>query len=482
MTSRARKSPVPAGPPDTRVSLRAAAEQALSRAAGAPLVAGNDLRVLRDAVENYPAWDAAIDRAQTSIHVEMYIIERDAIGRRFVERLASRARDGVTVRLLYDWFGCGTGPALGLFRPLVRAGGQVRAFNRPALGAALGWVRRNHRKLIAVDGRIAFISGLCVSVKWEGDARRGLEPWRDTGVVLTGPAVAHAETAFADTWRHAGGVLDDEDLPAPCGLEPAGAINVRIVATAPFTASMLRLDLLMAALARESLWITDAYFVDHGPYVSSLRRAAEGGVDVRLLLPRDSDLGWTVTASRTLYRSLLEVGVRIFEWNGAMIHAKTAVVDGRWARIGSSNLNLTSWITNWEIDVAVEDRGVGATLQAHFDDDLARATEIVLKRGRRTRNRSPAPVRVRARGSMRRVARTMSGVGRSMGAAVIGSRPLADFEFVPLLAGGCLLVGVAALAWWQPQAFVWPLAALAAWTGITLLIDAVLLLAGGRRP
>src|SRR6185503_2173637 len=147
-------------------TLRTLANQAFSRTAGAPLVAGNAVRLLRDATENYPAWEAAIRRARHTIHVEMYIVHRDAVGRRFVDLLARRARDGVKVRLIYDWFGCGFGPVLGLFRRLVEAGGEVQPFNPPSLTAALGWLRRNHRKLITVDAEVAFVSGLCLGQMW----------------------------------------------------------------------------------------------------------------------------------------------------------------------------------------------------------------------------------------------------------------------------------------------------------------------------
>ena len=148
--------------------IRTLADQALSRAAGAPLIGGNRVKLLRDAAENYPAWARAIIDARKTIHVEMYIIHRDEVGRRFVELLATRARAGVKVRLLYDWFGCGFAPLLGLFRPLVQAGGEVRVFNRPSLAPIVGWARRNHRKLVAVDGRLAYISGLCIGREWQG--------------------------------------------------------------------------------------------------------------------------------------------------------------------------------------------------------------------------------------------------------------------------------------------------------------------------
>ena len=469
---------VPARPlalPSDPATIRTLADQALSRTAGAPLVGGNAVRVLRDATENYPAWEHAIRHATVSIHVEMYIFHFDEVGRRFIELLAAKARQGVAVRVVYDWFGCGLAPMRGLFRPLIAAGGQVRVFNPPGITSALGWLRRNHRKLITVDGHVAFVSGLCIGLMWQGQPARGLEPWRDTGVEILGPAVAHAEAAFAESWRLAGGSAADVLATVPHVQAHAGTVHLRLIPTEPFTGNLLRLDLFVASLARERLWITDAYFIGAGPYLEALKRAAHDGVDVRLLLPKNSDVNWTVPVSRSLYRPLLEAGVRIFEWNGTMIHAKTAIADSRWGRIGSTNLNLNSWIGNWEMDVAVEDQGVARTLEAHFDEDLSRSTEIVLSVVRDaarparkvTTARPPAVER-----ASRRLVRTMTGVGRSLGAAVTGNRPLESFEARPLLAAGALLALVSAVAIVTPRLLAWPLAALGAWVAITFLVEA----------
>lgn len=450
-------------------SLRSAADQAFSRTAGAPLVGGNALRVLRDAAENYPAWEAAIDAAADTIHIEMYIFHLDPVGRRFVERLTRKAREGVTVRIVYDWFGCGLAPLRGLFRPLIAAGGEVRAFNPPGISSALGWLRRNHRKLITVDGRVAFVSGLCIGQAWEGEPKRAREPWRDTGVEIVGPAVAHAEASFAESWFLAGGT-PMPDTPHPSEVPAAGDVNLRLIATEPFTANMLRIDLLVGTIARKSLWITDAYFIGTGPYLEALTRAAQDGVDVRLLLPRDSDVGWTVPVSRSLYRPLLEAGVRIFEWNGTMVHGKTAVADSRWARIGSTNLNLNSWIGNWELDVAIEDTGVATILERHFEDDLAQSTEIVLRSPKRRPAASGRPNR-RYRSS-RRVVRTVTGVGRSLSAAVTGNRPLENYEVTPIVVVAALLAAVAGIGFVVPWLLAWPVALVAIWIALTFVAEA----------
>ena len=476
-------------------TLRTLANQAFSRTAGAPLVAGNAVRVLRDATENYPVWERAMREARRSIHVEMYIFHRDPVGRRFVALLAERARAGVDVRVVYDWFGCGFGPAFGLFSPLIAAGGQVRPFNPPAITAALGWLRRNHRKLIVIDGRVAFVGGLCIGQAWQGRPEKGQEPWRYTGIEIVGPAVAYAESSFAESWRLTGGQVHHRSTPARAGAEPetvtleppradaiattpsAGAVSLRLIPTEPFTANLLRLDLLVASLARKSLWITDAYFIGTSSYLEALKRAAADGVDVRLLLPQGSDVGWTVPVSRSLYRPLLEAGVRIFEWNGTMVHAKTAVADSRWSRIGSTNLNINSWLGNWELDVAIEDAVVSQTLEEHYVADLERSTEIVLKTYRlRPRLRRPpglsAPPSRRHR-SARRVVRTVTDVSRSIGAAVTGNRQLEDFEVMPVVAVALVFAAIAAIGFLAPRALAWPLAVIAAWAALTFVIEAV---------
>ncbi len=455
--------------------LREMADQAFNRAAGAPLVAGNRVRVLRDAAENYPAWNQAIEEARECIHVEMYIVHRDAVGLRFVALLSERARAGVAVRVIYDWFGCGWGPLLGLFRPLVAAGGEVRVFNPPRLSAVLAWTRRNHRKLISVDRRVGFVAGLCLGQAWEGRPDKGQDPWRDTGVEITGPAVASLERAFAANWDLAGG----DPLPDAVEGPAAGPVHLRIIPTEPFTMATLRTDLLVTALARKSLWIADAYFIGHGPFAMALQRAARDGVDVRLLLPQGSDVMWTVPLSRSLYRVLLDAGVRFFEWNGSMMHAKTAVADGRWCRVGSTNLNVNSWVGNWELDVAIEDEHIARTMERHYEEDLERSTEIVQAGRRLSRSRSR---RGRPRPSARRALRTLTGIGHSLGAAVMGSRELEEWEVAPLFGVGLVVSGVAALAIVFPKVLTWPLAIVAGWVGLSLIAESFGLWRGRKRP
>ena len=454
-------------------ALRERADQVFSRAAGAPLVGGNQVRVLRDAQENYPAWEAAITAATATIHLEMYIIHRDPVGRRFIELLADRARAGIKVRVIYDWFGCGWSPLLGLFNPLIAAGGEVRVFNPPRLTAALGWTTRNHRKYLCTDGRVTYIGGLCIGRMWEGRPEKHQDPWRDTAVEIRGPATAHGERGFAESWQLAGGTIGPEQMIDDDDVEIAGTTDLRLIYTEPFTAAMLRVDLLVAAMARHRLWIADAYFVGHGPYVSALQHAAQDGVDVRLLLPQGSDVGFTVPLSRTLYRTLLDSGVRIFEWNGSMMHAKTAVADSRWGRIGSTNLNLNSWVGNWELDVALEDPSVAQTMEDHYERDLANSTEIVRPPGARRLKTLTPPLRGRARQSARRALRTVTGVGHSISAAALGRRQLEHWEATPLFAVSAVILALAALGFWKPRALVWPFSAIGVWVGLSFLAEAL---------
>ncbi|MGE5125077.1 MAG: phospholipase D-like domain-containing protein, partial [Betaproteobacteria bacterium] len=209
--------------------MRLLTAQAFDRAAGAPLVEGNDVRLLRDASENYPAWFEAIEAAERRVHLEVYILADDVIGRRLAEALIAKARAGVAVRLVYDWLGA-LGKAGGRYwRALREAGVELRCFNPPQLTSPLDVLRRNHRKSIVVDERVAFVTGLCVADSWCGDPARGIEPWRDTGVELRGPAVLEVARAFGATWAETGAPLPESELPQSAPPR-AGDVALRVVA------------------------------------------------------------------------------------------------------------------------------------------------------------------------------------------------------------------------------------------------------------
>lgn len=449
------------------------AGQALSRAGGAPLVTGNSVRILKDAAEHHPAWLSAIASARRTVFFENYIVADDDIGREFVAALSAKAREGVRVRVIHDWLGS-FAAGRRLWRPLLEAGGEVRAFNPPQLASPLGWLTRDHRKMLTVDGRIGFVTGLCVSRKWLGDPSKGIDPWRDTGVEVQGPAVAGIEQAFAQTWSAAGPALAAEDLTATDSMPEAGDVALRVLAAAPNLAGLYRLDQLIAAMANRTLWLTDAYFVGVASYIQALRAAALDGVDVRLLVPGASDLPLVSSLSRSGYRPLLEAGVRVFEWNGSMLHAKTAVADGRWARIGSTNLNPWSWLGNYELDVAVEDGRFAATMEAMYEEDIANATEIVLDARRRVCpvGARTSPRRRSAGGSASRAAAGALRIGNAVGAAITDRRVLGPAEAGIMSGAALVLLVVALIGLLWPLAIVLPLALLSAWVAVALLVRA----------
>jgi len=455
--------------------VRELADGAFSRAAGAPLVSGNSVRLLIDARENYPAWLEAIGAAEHHINFESYIIHEDSAGWRFADALVAKARDGVRVRLIYDWMG-GFGKTSRAFWNRLRAGGvEVRCYNAPRFDRPLGWLSRDHRKAIIVDSEVAFVTGLCVGQMWVGDPAKGLEPWRDTGVQLCGPAVADVDAAFAEAWAAAGDPL------TPGGVREtppvSGDVPLRVVATTPNTAGLLRLDLLVAAMARTTLWLTDAYYGGTPMYVQALRAAAQDGVDVRLLVPGASDIPLLRPFSRAGYRPLLKAGVRIFEWNGSMMHAKTAVADGRWARVGSTNLNLASWIGNRELDVIVEHEPFAREMETMFLADLAHATEVVLERNH-VRAPGAPPARglgTSGSGSSGRVVAGALRVGNTVAAAIANTRVLEPVEASIAVVAGLVCVALAILGFAFPRALAYPLSGIAAWFAVALLVRGAVL-------
>ena len=465
-------------------------DQAFTRAAGAPLVMGNGVRLLKDATENYPVWLAAIRNAEHRIYFENYIFREDEIGAEFAEALKSKARDGLRVRVIYDWMG-GLGKTSRRFwRALRDAGVEVRCFNPLRFSNPFGWVHRDHRKTLAVDGRVGFISGLCVDHLWAGRPERGVEPWRDTGIEVRGPALWDIEHAFAHVWKAIGTPLPDGELASRDSMAPAGDVSVRIVANAPGATGLFRLDQLIAAAARRTLWLTDAYFAGIPPYVQALRAAALDGVDVRLLVPGATDIAILRPLSQYGYRPLLEAGIRVFEWKGTMLHAKTAVSDCCWARVGSSNLNVASWVGNYELDAVIEDERFAATLEAMYLADLDRSTEIVLRPRRRrgelhfdaykTGGAGTAGARQGretigmsgAGGSASRAAAGALRLGRTVGAALTEQRVLEPAEARLLALVGAVLLGVAAAASFWPLLIAAPLSLILVWIALALLARA----------
>jgi cardiolipin synthase len=446
-------------------------DRAFGRAAGAAFTDGNSVRLLLDARENFPAWLAAIGAARHYVLFESYIIADDRVGRAFANLLAAKARAGVRVHLVYDWLG--STKFSDTWDELRAAGADVRCFNPPSLDSPLAWLTRDHRKSIVVDGEVGFVSGLCISEKWEGNPQARLEPWRDTGVELRGDVVRELAVAFEQVWAACGGAKLALDHAAGAGAP--GNARIRVIAGLPSGAGMYRTDLLVASIARKRLWLTDAYFIATAAYTQALQAAARDGVDVRLLVPGASDIPAVSPLSRSGYRSLLEAGVRVFEWNGTMLHAKTAVADHIWSRVGSTNLNLASWVSNYELDVAIEDAAFTQQMAEQYEKDLDRATEIVLTRRNRVRRSEPrttgepetgVAARRAVSASAGRAAAGAVSVGSALGAALTNRRTLGPAEAGLLGIMAILMIAIAVVAAAMPSLVAWPIAFLAAWLGV----------------
>jgi len=460
--------------------VRALANQAFSRAAGAPLIEGNAVQLLIDARENYPAWLGAIAAAKRHILLENYIFYDDAVGQRFADALIERSEQGVRVRVIYDVLGC-LGKASNHYWARLRAAGiEVRGYNPPRLESPFGWLGRDHRKTLTVDSEVGFVTGLCIGMPWQGDPDKDIEPWRDTGVSVRGPAVAEIELAFAQLWATLGSPIASHELTRRVDLPEQGDVPLRVVASVPATAGMLRLDQLVAALATSRLWLADAYYAGTSGYAQALCAAARDGVDVRLLVPNATDIPALKPLSRTGFRPLLEAGVRVFEWNGSMMHAKTAVADGRWARVGSTNLNIASWLGNCEMDVVVEHEEFARAMEERYLRDLDTSTELVLDARKKMRApNQPERRRVgrvdrgvrreRRRGSVTRAAAGALRFGNTVGAAFTSHRVLEPVEARLTVTAGVLLLALGALFAAFPRVLAYPLAAVLFWISLSLL-------------
>ncbi len=479
----------------TRTMVRQA-ERAMLRASDAHQVRGNSARLLVDGPMAFRAWLDAIEAAREWIHLENYILRDDRTGRLFRDALADRARDGVKVRVLHDWLGCWATPKR-FWKPMRDAGVRVRAFAPPAVRDPLNLLRRDHRKVVATDGGYASVAGMCIGDEWAGDPQAGVPPWRDTGVEFRGPVAAVIDRAFARTWGIAGRPLPPEEIPDPETAHRVGDVAVRVVEGEPGRSRIYRLSQFINVGVERRLWITDPYFVAPPAMAEALAAAARDGVDVRVIVPAFNN--WPVVGglSRAGYRPLLEAGVRLFEWEGPMIHAKTAVADGVWSRVGSSNMNLASLLGNWEMDVAVLDREFAAEMEELFLRDLESAVEITLttpgaRHGQRERRKTerlvaehPAdaekPTRASARAARRRahrggsVGRAIGRIARAgsvLGRALVGQRMIGREDSGWVAALGVFLVLLSALGAVFPRIFAWPVALLVFWLGVASLVRA----------
>lgn len=452
--------------------------EAVTRTSDASLHEGNRLTLLKDGPDTYDDWLGAIGTAKHWVHLDNYIFKADNTGKRFAAALIEKASQGVSVRVLYDWFGC-LGVPRSFWNGMREAGVEVRAVNPPTLGAPFGATRRDHRKLLAVDGRYASTGGVCISDGWLVRSPETGLSYRDTAVGVSGPAVADVERAFADVWDAYGRPLPVHERPDAANIEKAGDSDVRVVVQEPRRMRMLRMLELLTAGVQRRLWITDAYFLSMPILTQSLMAAARDGVDVRVLLPATNDLPWIGTLSRTGYRQFLDAGVRIFEYGGPMIHAKTVVADGWWSKVGSTNLNLSSLAANWEIDLVAEDAAFASKMETLFEEDLSSAREVrLLSTDRRLKVRPERPIDNKARHTKRGV--VGSGTGASATAVRVGSAalqksttPLETHERAFAAAASAILLGSSLLVARFPRLLAWPLALLGVLFGSIGVLRAV---------
>ncbi|HTM44846.1 MAG TPA: phospholipase D-like domain-containing protein [Polyangiaceae bacterium] len=347
------------------------------RAVHEQFVEGNRVTLLRDGTEAFPAMLAAIDRATQQILVEMYWFDSDQIGRRFAASLKEAHSRGVEVAVIYDALGSITSDGA-MFDDLRAHGVQVVDFNpiapwRQRFAPAI-LTRRDHRKMMLIDGCLGFTGGFNIADRWLPGKGSTELPWRDDVVQIEGPVVAKMIETFNETWSACAG-SSLQRLASPVKIANQ---RVRVLGQAFFRN---RLEITRAYRQRidtasQRVWITNAYFIPDHVVIGTLRRAATRGVDVRVLVPKVSDVPLIGFASQARWETLLDAGVRIFEWHQNVLHAKSAVIDGYWSTLGSFNLDYISLFTNLELNVAVEDATFAETMERSFLRDLEQSHEV----------------------------------------------------------------------------------------------------------
>jgi cardiolipin synthase len=358
----------------------------LWRIAAADVSSGNHVSLLRNGPATFDDMVDLIDRATHSVALESYIFRSDEVGERVRDALVRAANRGVVVRVIVDWIGI-RGTSRSFLRSMRSAGIDLAIFNPIGLRPWLGVVPRDHRKLLVVDDRIGITGGLNIGHEWtRGLLRTRGTGWRDTAVKIEGPAALDMIEAFERMWsrahgyerrgshrflrRRARGAHLDPSTHAPA--------LVGIVEGEPLRLRVSRALQIQAISAAQSIWIATAYFTPSPSEIEALNGAARDGVDVRVLVPGRNDHPWVSMLARRFYRRLLTNGVRIWEWQGEMMHAKTSVVDGRWVRIGSTDFNPLGIAINYELDAVIEDQTLGRQAEQMFLADLEQSREITL--------------------------------------------------------------------------------------------------------
>jgi cardiolipin synthase len=364
---------------------------------GRPLTTGNRVRLLEDGPATYQAMFEAINAARDHINLETYIFEDDEVGRKFADALLARQAAGVQVHLIYDSVGSIKTPRE-FFERLRQGGVRVLEFNPVnPLTARRGWQinNRDHRKLMVADGRIAFVGGINISDVYSSgsSATRSQGPdrkrtnWRDTHVSIEGPVVAEFQKLFIETWEKGkGDAMPARNYFPP--LKPSGKDIVRAVDSVAGEAASPIYATFVSAVdsAQDHVHITVAYFIPDPQSLEALKDAARRGVDVKLILPSHTDFWAVFHAGRSYYDELLRAGIKIYERRGALLHAKSVLVDGVWSTVGSSNWDPRSFLHNNELNAVVLGREFAREMRVMFDKDLANSDRIELEQWRR---RSP---------------------------------------------------------------------------------------------
>ncbi|HEX4972379.1 MAG TPA: cardiolipin synthase [Steroidobacteraceae bacterium] len=367
---------------------------AFRESAAAPLVAGNRVTLLVDGPKTLTAIRNAIESAHHHVHLETYIFADDEVGRALRDLLIRRRQEGVEVRVLYDAIGSVTTPAA-FFEPMRQAGVEVLQFRPLNPTRTMPWKlnNRDHRKIVVVDGRVAFTGGINISSTYAsssslrpGPKNGQEEAWRDTHVEIEGPAAAQFQTLFVKIWERAGGKLSDASAQYFPPLAPGGAELVAAVASSGGDRHETTIyDTYVAAIGHASsrLWMTQAYFAPDPALRQALIAAARRGVDVRVIVPSFSDSALIFHASRADYDELLAGGVRIYEQRYAMLHAKSMVIDSALSMVGSANFDIRSFLHNNEVNAVVVGSEFAERMEALFQRDLGDTRELQLKSWRK---------------------------------------------------------------------------------------------------
>jgi cardiolipin synthase A/B len=365
----------------------------------APILHGNRVEILQNGDEFFPAMLAAIRQARTTITLVQYVFEKPGVADEFSAALAQRCRAGVGVNVLLDAAGSLFIP--GEYVDRMRRSGCHVAFFRPLRPWSIDRLNhRTHRRVLVVDGRVAFTGGFGISEQWAGDGRQPGR-WRDTAVRVEGPAVRDLQGAFAQNWREATGIVLGGSAYLPV-LAAVGPVAAEIVSSSPLGGSFEAYTLFLLAIdaARRSIAITNPYLVPDARMAATILTAVRRGVRVRVLVPAVSDHPWAREASRRDFGPMLKAGVEIYEYRPALLHAKTVAIDGVWATVGSTNFDNRSFALNDEVNATMYAPAVARRLEEAFEDDLRYARPVTYedwkRRGLMSRIREIITLKIRS--------------------------------------------------------------------------------------